>query len=116
LVYIIVRIAYGKIVRLLLKRKIEYMNHELKAIEDLKKKAQEERFKQGKISALVYNIRMEKFDSKRDKIKQELPVLESKLKKAVKSKKTRENGIKSDRIGVKRNVNNSGSSRENKKE
>ena len=45
------------------------------------KKAQTERFKENKISGLVYNIRMEKYQEKLQKIKEELPVLENRLNK-----------------------------------
>jgi hypothetical protein len=41
----------------------------------------QETFKKNKISGLVYNIRMKKFKEKIQKIKQELPTLESQLKK-----------------------------------
>ncbi len=43
------------------------------------KKTQEERFKQNKISGLVYNIGMKKYEEKMQEIKQELQVLESRL-------------------------------------
>ena len=48
------------------------------------RKAQTERFKQNKISKLIYNIRMKKYQEKLQKIRQELPVLESRLTKKIK--------------------------------
>ena len=43
------------------------------------KGAQIERFKENKISNLVYNIRIKKFEEKLNAIKEELPVLEKRL-------------------------------------
>jgi len=44
------------------------------------KKTQTERFKE-KISGLVYNIRMKKYHEKLDRTKEELQVLEERLKR-----------------------------------
>ena len=44
------------------------------------RKAQLERFKENKISGLVYNIRMNKYQERLQEIKEELPVLEERLK------------------------------------
>jgi len=65
----------------LLKNKIKKKKAEEKVLLDLMKKTQEERFKENKISGLVYNIRMKKYEEKLQEIKQELPVLEENLKK-----------------------------------
>ena len=54
---------------------------EKRALVKLMKKAQIQRFKQNKISELVYNIRMEKYREKTQEIKEELPILESRLDK-----------------------------------
>ncbi|MEK6927554.1 MAG: hypothetical protein AABX11_03915 [Nanoarchaeota archaeon] len=50
------------------------------AVFQLIKRTQEERFKQGTISALVYNVRMQKYNEKLAKINEELPVMEELLK------------------------------------
>ena len=63
------------------------MKIERRVLVDLMKKTQIERFKENKISELVYNIRMKKYKEKLQNIKQELPVLEKRiiLKKGKKS-------------------------------
>lgn len=70
-----------------MKNKIKKMKAEQKVLLSLMKKAQTERFKQNKISELVYNIRMKKYREKLDHIKEELPVLETRVRKEVKKKK-----------------------------
>ena len=62
------------------------MKIEKKVLVDLMKKAQTERYKQNKISGLVYNIRIKRYESKIQEIKQELPVLEGMLVKLNKKK------------------------------
>lgn len=64
-----------------LKNKISRMKFELETLTELKKKVQVERFKENKISGLVYNIRMSKYDERISEIKETLPVLELRLKK-----------------------------------
>ena len=54
------------------------------------KKAQEERFKENKISGLVYNIRMKKYEERLQEIKEELPVFEERLKKKNKKFKNKQ--------------------------
>lgn len=63
----------------LLIRKIYRLKTEEKVLLSLIKKTQTERFKEGKISELVYNIRMEKFKEKLNSAKEDIPVLEKKL-------------------------------------
>jgi len=71
---------FSKIIRKrLLGRKIRRMKIEEKVLLALMKKTQEERFKENSISGLVYNIRMKKFEEKRNSIKEDLPVLEKRL-------------------------------------
>ena len=48
-----------------------------------KKKAQTERFKENTLSALVYNIRIKKYQDRLNEIKEGLPVLESRLHKRI---------------------------------
>ena len=45
----------------------------------LMKKTQVERFKEGKVSGLVYNIRIKKYNERLGVIKEDLPVLEKRL-------------------------------------
>jgi hypothetical protein len=78
---------YKRINVYLLKKKIKKMKVEKDALQDLMKKAQFERFKENKISGIVYNIRTKKYQEKINEIKEELPVLESKLKKTKSKKK-----------------------------
>ena len=64
-----------------LKKRIMKLRMEKSSLNDLIKLAQEERFRQNTISGLVYNIRMQKYMGRINKINQELPVLESNLGK-----------------------------------
>ena len=57
------------------------MKTEEQVLNDLMKKTQEERFKENRISGLVYNIRMKKYEERLQEIKEELPVLEERLKR-----------------------------------
>lgn len=57
------------------------MKSEEKALNQLLIHTQEQRYKENKISGLIYNVRMNKYRAKLEEIRQELPVLESKLKK-----------------------------------
>ncbi|MBS3094116.1 hypothetical protein J4474_00470 [Candidatus Pacearchaeota archaeon] len=83
---VLVIILYKKISRRLLIKRIAKMKAQREALNSLMKKSQEERFKENKISGLVYNIRMKKYKEKLNEIEEELPVLESKIKK-INSKK-----------------------------
>ncbi|MDD5191567.1 MAG: hypothetical protein PHH54_02870 [Candidatus Nanoarchaeia archaeon] len=65
----------------LLTNKIRKMKTEEKVLNDLMKKTQTERFRENKISGLVYNIRMKKYKERLQEIKEELPVLERKRNK-----------------------------------
>jgi hypothetical protein len=78
---------YKRFEKKLLRWKIEKMKVEKKVLVSLIKKSQIERFKHNKISSLVYNIRMKRYNEKIDNIKQELPVLEEKLKRLVRVKR-----------------------------
>jgi uncharacterized protein (DUF2164 family) len=81
LVLVVVGVYYSTrgIRRKLLKKKIHKLKVEQKIVVGLLKKTQIERFKQNKISGLVYNIRMKKFEEKLNTIKEDLPVLEKRL-------------------------------------
>jgi len=57
------------------------MKTEEQVLTNLMKKAQTERFKENKISEFVYNIRMKKYQERLQEIKEELPVLEERLRK-----------------------------------
>jgi hypothetical protein len=65
----------------LLKNKIFKMEVEEKVLNNLIIKNQTERYKLNKISELTYKIRAGKYQSRLVDIKQELPVLKSRLKK-----------------------------------
>lgn len=87
---------YGRYNLSRLEHRISRMKHEREILVELIKKTQNERFNQGSIPNLVYNVRMEKYKEKLDEIKQQLPVLESKYKrmsgkkkKIIKTKKKR---------------------------
>lgn len=72
-------------------KKIRKMNTEEKVLNNLMKKTQTEIFKDNKISGLVYNIRMKKYEERLQEIKEELPVLEERLKRLGKSFKNKKN-------------------------
>jgi hypothetical protein len=76
-----------KIEKSLLRKKIKKMRTESKVLLDLMKKAQIERYKENKISALVYNTRIEKYKERLQEIKEKLPVFKSRLNKLKKIKK-----------------------------
>jgi len=82
--------VYKKLEKKLLKNKIKKMKAEKEVLMNLMKKAQLERFKQNKISGLVYNIRMKKYQEKLQEIKQDLPVLEERLEKLRKKVKKKD--------------------------
>ncbi len=64
-----------------LRKKIKGKMKERKILVDLMKRTQVERFKENKISGLVYNIRLKKYKDKLERIRQEIPVLEERLRK-----------------------------------
>lgn len=74
-------LSFNQIKRKLTKNKIKRMKAEQPVLMRLIKRAQEERFKKNKISGIVYNIRVKKYKDRLNEIKEELPVLESSLKK-----------------------------------
>jgi hypothetical protein len=69
-----------KVIYRKLKMNLEKMNLERKSITMLIKEAQNERFKENKISKLVYETKMKKYNERLTEIKSKLPILESKLK------------------------------------
>ncbi len=71
--------VYGKIMAKLISKKIERMKIEFKTITELMKQSQRDRFQSNKISGLVYNIRMAKYKSRQEEIKETLPILQEKL-------------------------------------
>lgn len=79
-------VVYGNAVSRGLREKIEKMKLERRAILQLIKKLQQERFNENKISEFVYKIRMKKYRNELDVIKAKLPILESKYKTNGKNK------------------------------
>jgi hypothetical protein len=70
---------YKKIKLSLLKGRVKKAKTEQVVLINLIKKCQTERFKDNKISGLVYNIKMNKYNKRLNEIKQRLPVLEERL-------------------------------------
>ena len=70
-------------------KKINSMIVEKNALLKLIKKNQTERFKENKISGLIYDIRMKKYSERLERIKQQLPVLEASLRRS--KQKTKKN-------------------------
>lgn len=73
--------GYRRFEKKLLMKKIRKMKAEEQVLDGLMRRTQEERFKENKISGLVYNIRMGKYNERLQEIKEELPVLEKKFGK-----------------------------------
>ena len=67
-----------------LRKKISHLHIEQKAVENLIKDTQDERFKKNKISGMLYNIRMKKYKERLENIKENLPVFEKRLKRVYK--------------------------------
>ena len=88
LLSIVIYYSHRKIIIYSFNRKINRMKVEQGVLNDLMKNAQTERFKNNKISALVYNIRMKSYKEKLERINEELPVLDSRLKQYLKTPKT----------------------------
>jgi hypothetical protein len=87
--------SFKKIKKKLLNKKIQKMKIESGVLLGLMKETQEERFKRNEISALVYNIRIKKYEEKLNKIKEELPVLEKELRgKEIKGKNNEKKQLK----------------------
>ena len=63
------------------KSKIMNLETEEKVLNSLIIKTQNERYKENKISELVYNIRVRKYQSRLQEIKQDLPILKKRLNK-----------------------------------
>ncbi len=83
IIYILEKIRMKKNLR----SKIEKMKAEKESLDKLIKKAQRDRFEKNKISGLVYNIQMEKYNERLQAINDELPVLTKELKNGKKIKK-----------------------------
>ncbi len=73
--------SYKKISLKALRARIKKMKVERKVLLGLMKSVQKARFKENKISGLVYRIRMGKFEERMNVIKERLPVLEGRLRK-----------------------------------
>ncbi|MEI7719370.1 MAG: hypothetical protein WCI72_05860 [archaeon] len=77
---IIAYFSAGYIKLQLLKKKISKMETEEKILDSLMRKTQTERYKENKISGLIYNIRMKKYQERLSEIKQDLPILKKHLR------------------------------------
>ncbi len=73
-------LIYKKHKKKILIKKIRKMAAQKKVLIDLTKKAQIERFEKNTLSESVYKIKIKEYQGKMQKIKEELPVLEAKLK------------------------------------
>jgi hypothetical protein len=68
-----------------LRKRIRELAARKKVLRTLMKKNQIERFKENKVSDLLYNIKIKKYREKLNEIEQELPVLENKMKNALRN-------------------------------
>ncbi|VVB80269.1 Uncharacterised protein [uncultured archaeon] len=73
-VYVKLRIRF-------LRMTVRKLHSEKSTLSELIKKAQTDRFKENKISALTYNVRTSSYHERLQKINSSLPVLENRLKK-----------------------------------
>ncbi|MEK6885438.1 MAG: hypothetical protein AABX17_00560 [Nanoarchaeota archaeon] len=69
----------GRIKKYNLIKKITHLKAEQQVLTTLMIRTQNERYKENKISGLVYNIRIKKYQERINEIKESLPVLEAKL-------------------------------------
>jgi hypothetical protein len=79
-----------------IKKEIRKMKAEKQILKGLMKKAQTERFKENKISGIVYNIRMKKYKEKLNEIKGNLPILESRLDRFINKKEYNTKEVKNE--------------------
>jgi hypothetical protein len=86
IVILLIYFFYKKLKIFNLLRKIKKMKTQKEALNKLRINNQTERFKENKISGLVYNIREKKYESKIQEIDQNLPVIEEKLKDLLRRK------------------------------
>lgn len=85
--------AYKSIRTKLIKRKLELLNLELKTLENLLKRAQEDCFKTKKITVYTYGIREERYKKRIAELKHTIPVLEYNLNKKRENKPIPRKGI-----------------------
>jgi hypothetical protein len=78
LAFISIKIGKRKIIQ----REIKKLKNEKEILKGLIIKAQEERFKENKISGVVYNIKIRKYQNRINEIRQQLPILENRLRKS----------------------------------
>jgi hypothetical protein len=81
-IFIVVYFGYNRIRLFSISKKITRMRMDLVVLRGLSIKNQTDRFRDNKISALVYNIRAKKYEEKINEIKETLPVLENKLRRS----------------------------------
>jgi hypothetical protein len=81
ILFLVFLVLYKKINKRVIRNKIYKTKAELRVLKDLKIQNQTERFKENKISALVYNIREKNYNSRIARLTELLPVLEKKLRK-----------------------------------
>jgi len=77
---------YKKVKRFNIRHRIYRMRAEKQALHNLIIIAQKERFQSNKISGLVYNVRIKKYNERLNQIDEEIPVLEEKLRDKKKGK------------------------------
>jgi hypothetical protein len=64
-----------------IENKLKKLKIEKESLTNLMKKAQVQRYEKGKLSALIYNMRMEKYSKRLNEIKGNIPVLEAMLER-----------------------------------
>jgi hypothetical protein len=82
--------SYRQIYKRYLEKEINKKIVEQKVLKDLMIKVQTQRFKENSISEFVYKVRFKKYKDKLSTIKQELPVLEERLRKMKRVQKKEE--------------------------
>lgn len=73
--------GWKKLRIIMIKRKLDNLKIEQESLLKLMKETQTKRFKQGNMSRDVYDIRMAKYNSRVNEIKETIPVLEAQLSK-----------------------------------
>lgn len=79
LIAFLIIILYRILRKFYIKKNIKKMKYEIKVLNELIKKTQEERFKENKLSDWVYNIRIKKYEEKLNELNERLPAVEKSL-------------------------------------
>lgn len=87
IIIIIFLLSYNRIMVIILNRRIKDMDVEKDVLTELMKKAQKDRYSKGLIPKQTYEIKMAKYKERMQEIKQQMPVVQTRLDKLAKMKR-----------------------------